>query len=189
MSYQTIYPQELYSKHQSGEHVEIIDVRTPKEFQQVHATLARNVPLDSLDPHHVFQNRNGHHESPLFVICQSGTRANMACRKFAELGLNGVVLVEGGTAAWVAAGLPVERGRKVISVDRQMRIVAGTLTLLGVAGSLWQPYMIGLSAFIGAGLVFAGVTDYCPMMKTLARMPWNQGEVCPPCNAPKAEAN
>ena len=70
----------------------------------------------------------------------------------------------------------------MISVDRQMRIVAGTMIVAGAAlGTYLHPYFYGLSAFVGAGLIFAGVTDYCPMMKLIAKMPWNQGEACDRC--------
>ena len=86
-----------------------------------------------------------------------------------------VVNVEGGTAAWEAAGLPVVRGKKTISLERQVRIAAGVLVLVGSAlGYFVHPYFIGVAAFVGAGLTFAGVTDTCGMGMLLARMPWNQ---------------
>jgi rhodanese-related sulfurtransferase len=85
--------------------------------------------------------------------------------------------VEGGTAAWERAGLQVVRreGRRVISLERQVRIAAGSLVLIGVTlGWLVHPALFGLAAFVGLGLVFAGVTDWCGMGLLLARMPWNQ---------------
>jgi hypothetical protein len=85
------------------------------------------------------------------------------------------VNVEGGTLACVEAGLPVKTGKKAISLERQVRIAAGSLVLVGAAlGFFVHPYWIGLSAFVGAGLVFAGVTDTCGMAIMLGRMPWNQ---------------
>jgi len=67
------------------------------------------------------------------------------------------------------------RGKRTISLERQVRIAAGSLVLLGAVLSLLvHPYFIGLAAFVGAGLVFAGVTDTCGMAMCLARMPWNQ---------------
>jgi hypothetical protein len=82
--------------------------------------------------------------------------------------------VEGGTIACENAGLPLARGTKVMSLERQVRIAAGSLVLTGIVlGWLVHPYLIGLSAFVGAGLVFAGVTDTCGMGMLLARMPWN----------------
>jgi len=95
--------------------------------------------------------------------------------RFQAAGFNNVVNIEGGTLACVEAGLSVVRGKKSISLERQVRIAAGLLVLSGaVLGWLVHPAFIGLSAFVGAGLVFAGVTDTCGMGLMLARMPWNR---------------
>jgi rhodanese-related sulfurtransferase len=154
--------------------VDLIDVRTPVEFREVRAVIARNVPLDSLDPHAVMKERIGTSKDPLYVICQSGSRGAKACEQFTNAGYTNVVNVEGGTQAWDEAGLPVVRGKKTISLERQVRIAAGLLVLLGaVLGFFVHPYFVGLSAFVGAGLMFAGITDTCGMGMMLARMPWN----------------
>jgi rhodanese-related sulfurtransferase len=167
----TIQVQELAQRYQRGEPVELIDVRTPAEFEEIHVTFAKNVPLDRLDPQALAGGRNG---QPLYVICRSGSRSKQACEKLAAAGLN-VVSVEGGTQAWEAAGLPVVRGRKTISLERQVRIAAGALVLIGsVLALVVHPWWALLSAFVGAGLIFAGVTDRCGMAMLLARMPWNQ---------------
>lgn len=155
--------------------VDVIDVRTPVEFREVHAVVARNVPLDSLDPDAVMKERNGTAGDPLYVICRSGNRSTKACEQFVAAGHANVVNVDGGTRAWDEAGLPVVRGRKAISLERQVRIAAGFLVLLGaVLGFIVHRYFIGLSAFVGAGLMFAGITDTCGVAMVLARMPWNQ---------------
>ncbi|MCL6505485.1 MAG: rhodanese-like domain-containing protein [Bryobacteraceae bacterium] len=175
MSVRTITAKELYERMQRGEWVELIDVRTPVEFREIHAEGARLVPLDRLDPKAVMAERNGTEERPLYVICRSGSRARQACEKFIAAGHFNVVCVEGGTLAWEQAGLPVRRGKKGISLERQVRIAAGLLVLLGaVLGFFVHPYFIALSAFVGAGLVFAGITDTCGMGMLLARMPWNR---------------
>lgn len=171
----TISPRDLAAKRRRGEAVELIDVRTPVEFREVHCPFARNVPLSDLDPKAVMTARNGTTDKPLYVICRSGSRGKQACEKFVAAGFANVVNVEGGTLAWAECGLPVNRGKKAISLERQVRIAAGLLVLLGaVLGFFVHPYFIGLSAFVGAGLVFAGVTDTCGMGLMLARMPWNQ---------------
>ncbi len=173
-SIQTINVQELARKSERGP-VDVIDVRTPVEYRQVHLEMARNAPLDSLDPKALMHSRNGSADEPLYVICQSGNRSSKACQKFLDAGFPNVISVEGGTRAWDEAGLPVVRGKKAISLERQVRIVAGFLTLLGsVLGYFVDPYWFGLSAFVGAGLMFAGITDTCGMAMLLARMPWNQ---------------
>ncbi len=163
--------------------IDLIDVRTPLEFQEIHVPQARNIPLDRLDPCAVMQARNGSPDEPLYLICRSGSRGRQACEKFLAAGHTNVVNVEGGTLACAEAGLPVVRGKKVISLERQVRIAAGSLVLLGVLlGWLVHPVLLGLSVFVGAGLVFAGVTDTCGMGILLARMPWNQvKETVPTC--------
>ena len=104
-----------------------------------------------------------------------GAGGRRRARSSWRLDITNVVNVEGGTTACVEAGLPVVRGKKAISLERQVRIAAGLLVLLGVLlGFLVHPVLFGLSAFVGAGLVFAGVTDFCGMGMLLARMPWNQ---------------
>lgn len=172
MSIQVISPKELQELVRGGKPVELIDVRTPVEFREVHIDFARNVPLDRLAASDVQGGKDG---KPVYVVCRSGSRGKQAAEKLLAAGLTDVVNVEGGTLACVAAGLSVVRGAKAISLERQVRIAAGSLVLLGVALSyVVHPYFVGLSAFVGAGLVFAGVTDTCGMAMLLGRMPWNQ---------------
>ena len=169
-----ISPSALAQLHRSGKGIDLIDVRTPAEFQEVHVEFARNIPLGELDPAQFVQARNGAANEPLYVICRSGGRGQQACEKFAKAGFTNAINVEGGTLACESAGLPLVRGHKVMSLERQVRITAGSLVLLGVLlGWFVHPYLYGLSAFIGAGLVFAGLTDTCGMGMLLARMPWN----------------
>jgi rhodanese-related sulfurtransferase len=175
MSIPTITPRRLDELRKGGQPIDLIDVRTPVEFREVHVPFARNVPLDGLDPAAVTRSRAGSPGRPLYVICRSGGRGQKACEKLAAAGAADVVNVEGGTQAWADAGLPVVRGKKAISLERQVRIAAGSLVLLGVLlGWLVHPGFLGLPAFVGTGLVFAGVTDTCGMGLLLARMPWNR---------------
>lgn len=174
MNVTIIKPQELAELCKDGKKIDLIDVRTPVEFREVHVETARNVPLDQLDVAALMQSRNGSANEPLYVICRSGGRGQQACEKFYKAGFSNVINIEGGTLACVEAGLPVVRGKKAISLERQVRIAAGSLVLLGVALSYFHPAFIGLSAFVGAGLVFAGITDTCGMGMILARMPWNR---------------
>lgn len=174
MSVTTISPKQLHDLVQAGEPIELIDVRTPIEFREVHVTFARNMPLDQLDSKQLTVGQAGSLK-PVYVICRSGSRGKQACEKIIGHGFTNVVNVEGGTLAWDQAGLPVVRGKKTISLERQVRIVAGALGLTGaVLGFFVSPYWIGLSGFVGAGLMFAGITDTCAMGLVLARMPWNQ---------------
>lgn len=184
----SISPNKLSEIVASGRKVSLIDVRTPAEFREIHVPFAVNCSLDRLSVAEV-QSRCPSAE-PVYIICKSGSRGSQACQKLEAAGLSNVINVEGGTAAWEAVGLPVVRGKKAISLERQVRIAAGTLVLTGAAlGFFIHPAWIGLSAFIGAGLIFAGVTDTCGMAMMLARMPWNQvkDQPAPTCTFPQAK--
>lgn len=147
----------------------MVDVRSPGEFRAGHAAGARNVPLEGIGAMAVPEGKE------LVLICKSGKRAAMAAEKLAARGVSTSV-VEGGTDAWAAAGCAMETtGRGVISVERQVRIGAGLMVLTGVVlGFVVHPGFFGLSGFVGAGLVFAGVTDWCGMGLVLGRCPWNR---------------
>jgi rhodanese-related sulfurtransferase len=175
----TISPTTLADLRRKGGQVTLIDVRTPAEFGEVHVDFAHNIPLDRLDLQAV-QAVAG--DGPVYFVCKSGTRSQKACEKLIAAGIKDVVSVEGGTVACEAAGVPVVRGRKVMSLERQVRIAAGALVAVGAALAgfgpeapvNWQAIGAGLAGFVGCGLVFAGITDTCGMAMLIARMPWNQ---------------
>jgi rhodanese-related sulfurtransferase len=151
-----------------------MDVRTPSEYWATHIPGAVLEPLDSLDPNRVSSGLST--EGPIYVLCQSGTRARQAINRFERAGIRRCILVEGGTAGWVREGLPVERQQRVsVSLERQVRILAGALVFSGtLLGIFWNRLALGLPLFVGGGLVFAGITDTCGMGMLLARMPWNR---------------
>jgi rhodanese-related sulfurtransferase len=175
----TISPTTLVDLRRKGEKVTLIDVRTPAEFGEVHVDFAHNIPLDRLDTQAVKAVAG---DGPLYFVCKSGTRSQKACEKLIAAGLSDVISVEGGTAACEAAGVPVIRGKKAMSLERQVRIAAGALVAIGAALAAfgpeapvnWQAIGAGLAGFVGCGLVFAGITDTCGMAMLIARMPWNQ---------------
>ncbi|QJX00456.1 rhodanese-like domain-containing protein [Frigoriglobus tundricola] len=179
MSVPTITPAQLADLARVGA-VVLIDVRTPAEFEDVHVAFARNVPLDRLDPKVV----SGDPNAPIYVVCQRGSRGQTACEKLFAAGFTNAANVDGGTLACVVAGLPVVRGRKAMSIERQVRIAAGGLVLLGVGLGFVHPVLFGIAGFVGAGLVFAGITDTCGMGLLLVRMPWNQRKVAAPSRVP-----
>ena len=153
--------------------IDLIDVRTPVEFETYHIAGAQLQPLDQLDCASTLRSR-GANDSPLYLLCESGNRAKKAAETFAASGFEHCVVIEGGTKAWADAGLPVVRGHQKISLERQIRIGAGALVLTGVAlGAAIHPAFYGLSAFVGLGLMFAGITGWCGMGILLAKMPWN----------------
>jgi len=175
MSLTTISLSDFRNLRDRGCPLNVIDVRTPAEFSRVHASGARSIPLDELDPLATAAQR-GDAKDPIYVICQSGARAAKAIQSFQDAGVPNVYSIEGGTAAWEKMGLPVERGRsKVISLERQVRIGAGFLVLLGVVlATIVRPAFLSIPALVGAGLMFAGITDYCGMAIVLGKMPWNR---------------
>jgi sulfur dioxygenase len=175
-SLRSVAAQQLATLSGSGS-LHLLDVRTPGEFASLRIAGSINVPFDRLDPAALLARFAA--DAPLYCMCQTGTRSQLAADRLRAAGFSNVVHVDGGTNAWIAAGLSVIRGeRKVISLERQVRIAAGLLSVLGViAGALIHPAGYALSALIGAGLVFAGVTNSCGMSTVLARLPWNQAHV------------
>lgn len=177
MTITTIEPNELLKRHKAGEKVELIDVRTPVEYREVHVEFAKNYPLDRLDPSSIVKARTST-DAPLYVICKAGGRGQTACEKFIAAGFENVVNVEGGTSACEKSGLPVVRGKKAMSLERQVRIAAGALVFSGVLLGTWvSGWFYILSGFVGGGLMFAGITDTCMMGMLIAKMPWNQCKV------------
>ena len=151
--------------------VVFIDVRTSAEFKSIHAEGSVNLPMQTLDLDEITFAK----ENEIHVICQSGGRSIKVCQKLETAGFTNVVNVEGGTSAWHEAGLPVVEGNKVMSIERQVRVATGSLVVIGALfGQFLHPAGFGLSAFIGAGLVFAGITDTCGMGMVIAKMPWNR---------------
>jgi len=175
MTISTIAATDVAQKLERGEGAMLLDVRMPLEFAEVHAAGARNVPLDQLDVKALTRDR-APGAGPIYVICKSGKRAAKACDALLTAGIDNVVSIDGGTDAWIAAGLPVERSaKKVISLERQVRIAAGLLVLTGVIlAATVNQWFIVLSAFVGAGLTFSGITNTCGMGLLLARAPWNR---------------
>ena len=168
----TIAPIEFQKILAATPSVSVIDVRTPVEFGEVHVPQARSIPLDELKPAVLGLSK----DQPVYLLCRSGQRATKAAEKFAREGFTQPIVIEGGTLAWIAANLPVTRGTtKVISLERQVRIAAGALVFTGVLLAHFVNYhFIWLSGFVGAGLIFAGITDFCGMGMLIAKMPWNR---------------
>lgn len=191
MSLRSIAPTELNALRQTGT-IDLIDVRSPAEYAGGHVPGARNVPLDRLDPAAIAQARSG---GALHVICQGGVRSRKACDQLLAAGLSDLVDVTGGTNAWKAAGLPLEgTGRSAFGVERQVRCIIGGAVLLGAILAITvHPWWVGLSGFFGAGLLMAGITDFCGLALVVAAMPWNRsapatgGTCCVP--APKSADN
>jgi rhodanese-related sulfurtransferase len=179
----TISPAALAASPGAGE---LLDVRTPPEYASAHVPGVKLMPLSDLKAEaFVAQHAPG---TPIYVFCQAGERAAKAIEQLERAGCDDCVLVEGGTQAWIAAGLPVHRSeRKILPIMRQVQIVVGSLAIAGAGLALAvNPWFAILPLFLGCGLLFAGITGACGMALLLARMPWNRGqESCTLCCAPE----
>lgn len=152
----------------------LVDVRTPGEFQAASIEGAVNLPLSQVDAHlrRIVRDAGGR----MVLICQSGTRAGQAATTLAGAGLSDVVVLDGGMNSWVAAGAPVRREEQSKwALERQVRLVAGGIVASSIAGSVWFPKLRFLAGGIGAGLVFAAVSNSCAMGSMLMKLPYNQG--------------
>jgi rhodanese-related sulfurtransferase len=167
---------ELARLQRDGQDVHLIDVRSPAEYASVHIPGSYNVPLDQLGEHRA---ELGALDAPIVLICRSGNRARQAEALMKDVDGSHLHILDGGVTAWEQAGLPVNRGRSVWSLERQVRGIAGGLVLLATLGSLlvWQP-LIYLAVLVGAGLLFAALTDTCMMGTLLAKLPYNRAVTC-----------
>jgi len=170
-------PTEVAALAQREPRLRLVDVRTPGEYEAAHIRGAYNVPLDTLGEHS--REIRASVRDPLVLVCQSGQRARKAEEALKAAGQENLHVLEGGMNAWVAVGFPVVQGRKKMSLERQVRVAAGVLAATGgVLAAILHPAFGWLAAFVGGGLVFAGITDTCGMAMLLARLPYNRAATC-----------
>ncbi len=157
-------------------HADVIDVRTPAEYGSGHIPGALNVPLDRLDDA-LPALRTASSRAPLVAVCASGGRSGAACARLAAAGVPAASL-DGGTDAWASGGHRLDRpsdgGRAVWPMERQVRLTAGSLVVLGVLLDLAIPGARVLSLLIGAGLVFSALSNTCGMAVLLSKLPHNR---------------
>lgn len=178
-STQSIAPVELKTLMSTG--CCLVDVREPIEHAEEHIEGAKLIPLGELGQ----RTTEIDGSQPLVVTCRSGKRGAEALKKLQMLGFSDARNLEGGILAWKAAGLPVGRStKKVFPLMQQVQIVIGLGVLTGVILSRTvNPDWVFLSAFFGAGLVFAGTTGWCGLAILMSKMPWNQ-MACRSCANP-----
>ena len=150
----------------------LLDVRTPAEFATAHIPGSYNVPLDLLREHG--QELRDHLEEDVVLICRSGARSSQAETLLSAVGLPNVHVLTGGVTAWESAGAPLTRGAATWELERQVRLVAGGIVLVGVLASTIAPRAKWISAAIGAGLSGAAVTNSCAMGMLLSKLPSNR---------------
>jgi len=164
-------PQELKRKLDAREAI-LIDIREADEYAREHIVGARLAPLSALDEH----DFDSDHDKIAVFHCRSGMRTEANAARLIARGFPEAYCLQGGIEAWKAAGLPIHANRKApLEIMRQVQLTAGVLILIGVLlGWLVNPAFYGLSAFVGAGLSFAGATGWCGMALVLKAMPWNR---------------
>jgi rhodanese-related sulfurtransferase len=163
---------------ESGRPPRLLDVRTPAEFETLHIRGAYNVPLDLLREHH--DEIVEHLDDDVVLVCRSGQRAGQAEHTLRAAGLVNVHVLAGGITAWEANGFAVHRGAQRWDLERQVRLVAGSVVLSSILGSIAVPRLKWLAAGMGGGLVVAALTNSCAMGMLLSRLPYNRGSACDP---------
>lgn len=153
----------------------LIDIRSAQEYAREHIAQARQIALDRLSDG-ALADEPAH---AVIFYCRSGNRTRMSAQVLEACVQCETYVLEGGLDGWKNAGLPVVADRsQPIELQRQVQIVAGSAVLLGVVlGTTLSPWFLAISGFVGAGLVFAGVTGFCGLARVLMRMPWNRKAV------------
>ncbi|MGB0910998.1 MAG: rhodanese-like domain-containing protein [Nitrospirales bacterium] len=159
---------------QQGKEQMFIDVRTPGEFEEAHIPGSRNIPLtdfQSFLPELIEVAKI--HE--LTLVCRTQNRVKLAYGQLMNEGVRNCRILEGGVTRWIAEGKPITWGRKGISLEGQVRMAAGTLTVIGVLlGVIVSPWLLVVPAAVGAGLIHAGWTNSCLMGMWLGKLPFNR---------------
>ena len=148
----------------------LVDIREADERAREHVPGSRHTALSRLSAIDSATSK------AVVFHCRSGARTAANAGRLAQAAGCDAYLLQGGIEAWKKAGLPVTTDtRQPIEIMRQVQITAGGLVFLGVILGVWMaPAFLGLSAFVGAGLMFAGISGWCGMAKLLALMPWNR---------------
>lgn len=182
-NYPTVTPEKL--RNFDPKSSVIIDVRTKMEHEEKRLCCEHiHSPLDQLDPQSFAQKHGLNQDAEIYFLCRSGGRAKQAADKFFSAGFKNVKIIEGGLTACESRGETIE-GYEVkscstktncpISLERQVRIAAGSLTFLGTLSAItFHPVFLAIPLFVGSGLIFAGVTDRCGMALLLTKAPWNK---------------
>jgi rhodanese-related sulfurtransferase len=183
---ETISTTDLNTKIQSGEVLPLIDVRSPAEYQNVHATGAENIPLDTLTDEKVTSIKEKYAGKKVYFICQSGGRSGRACELLEKHGFDHAINVKGGTAEWSEKGYPVVRAEaapaksktitdflSTIPIEQQVRIFTGAAIIFCLLfGAMWK-FFYFLIMLIGVGLIYSGISGVCMMGTLLRKMHWN----------------
>jgi len=171
-SLEMISPRDASSLLKQDPQTKILDVRSALEFSQVHIEHSLNIPIDMISAkiNELSQSRQNY-----LVLCHTGNRAAMAADMLIQSGIHTVKVMQGGIVRWQKEKLPVIKGQGTMSLERQVRLIAGSLVLLGIIMSwLLNWAFIFVSVFVSSGLIYAGLTDNCLMGMLLMKLPYNK---------------
>ena len=171
-SLEMVTPQKAVELLKSDPQVKLLDVRSALEFNQAHIKDSLNIPMDmlSLKINDLIKAKQDY-----IVLCRTGNRSPMAADMLIQSGIQGVKVMQGGITFWEKEKLPVIKGEGGISLERQVRIIAGSLVLFGIIMAwLGWGFFILLSLFVSCGLIYAGLTDNCLMGMLLMKLPYNK---------------
>ena len=174
MSIPVITPPEARRRLNEGSAV-LVDIREPLEHAREAIPGAQLCPLSQLD-RETLSTLAGENAQAIIFHCQGGRRTSDNADRLRACSLPETYLLEGGLAGWKSAGYPTRIDRtRPIELQRQVQIAAGSLILLGLLLAwIVSPFFVGLTAFVGLGLVFAGLSGWCGMARLLAVLPWNR---------------
>ncbi|MBU0605981.1 MAG: MBL fold metallo-hydrolase [Candidatus Omnitrophica bacterium] len=172
VSLEMIAPGDAYQLIAKDPNFKLLDVRSPSEFSEAHIKDSINMPIDTLSAK---LDELGDKASSYIVLCRTGTRSAMAADMLIQSGIKTVRVLDGGMIKWERERLPLVKGQKIISLERQVRIIAGSLMLSGLLLCRFaHPWFIGIPVFVACGLVYAGLTDNCMMGMLLMKLPYNK---------------
>jgi glyoxylase-like metal-dependent hydrolase (beta-lactamase superfamily II)/rhodanese-related sulfurtransferase len=173
-SFSMVSPEQVYDKLKEPNSI-LLDVRTDQELKEMSVDMEgiKHVPLQYLDSS--IESLSA--DDSYYVLCRSGHRATMAAMQLLQKGFTKLAVIEGGITSWNKAKLPIKQTDKAISLERQIRIIAGCLVLIGSLLSLVNLWFIAIPLFVGSGLVFAGITNNCLMGLLLMKLPYNKQPV------------
>ncbi|MBP7056371.1 MAG: MBL fold metallo-hydrolase [Candidatus Omnitrophica bacterium] len=167
-----ISPKDASALNNGDGEVKFLDVRSPGEYAEVHIDGSINIPMDILAGR---VGELGNSGKKYIVLCRTGTRSAMAADMLLQSGVHGVKVLDGGMTRWEKERLPVVKGQKTFTLERQVRIAAGSFVLAGLLLSWFvHPYFIAIPLFVSCGLIYSGITDNCMMAMVLMKLPYNR---------------
>lgn len=172
VSLEMVSPKDAYGLFSKDPAIKFLDVRSAAEFEEAHIKDSINIPVGELAGKAGDLGRAG---GRYIVLCMTGNRSAMAADMLIQSGVSSVKVLDGGMTAWQKEALPVIKGQRVVSLERQVRVIAGSLVLSGILLS-WSIHwaFIFISLFVSCGLIYAGITDNCMMGMLLMKLPYNR---------------